>query len=291
MVELLVVMAIMAMIGMITYPFFTNYQFQAIKELNKSDLDDRGNRVLNFIAEEIRETGFGVGALPKFADDSQISIGGTTFAASIVATDGGASGEDSLSILKARSFFQRLSVSVSAGVGDTTISLSRALTAGEIDPTASALSGVVFENHKSMYRVTAILTGPSRITLAQPLAEPVSAGTEVLGVRAVSFSLGGGNLTYNNFIDPAETLLSGVDGLQFSYLDVGGGAESNTPGASEDVRGIRTSVLARAPRTDKGFNNTDPYDNIANRDDYGPFNDGFRREEFSRLVEVKNNAY
>ncbi|WP_020674717.1 PilW family protein [Geopsychrobacter electrodiphilus] len=308
-VELLVVMALMSIISLITYPFFINFQFQSLSQINKSDLNDRANRLLNYLAEEVQETGFMVTSVPHNGDGTtfQIKHGASleTFSQSIRVEDV-AGGNDRLDILKAVSFFPPLVVTeVDAGPPHK-VKINRPPDYNvEINDAAGVnailtRNQVIFENHKKIYRVIDIasdspdldLDGDGHkdrfLTLVQALAEPVPLGSEVLGVRVLGFFVDAGGLRADNYVT-SQVLDKDIDGLQFEYFMKDGSTSAAPIGAAiENIRGIRIALLVRATRTDKNYVNTTIY-TLGNRS-YGPYGDGFRRVAVERLVEVKNYA-
>jgi len=308
-VELLVAMSIMSIISLIIYPFFTRFQFQGLSQINKCDLNDRANRLLSYLAEEVQETGFLVTSVPRNADDSAFQIkygaGLVSFNHSIQPTDV-AAGNDRLDILKAVSFFPPQIVTASQSGPPVKIKINHPPDyATEINDAAGVnvvlpRNQVVFANHKKIYRVTNIAADSPDVdtdgdghrdrllTLAQGLAEPVPLGSEVLGVRALGFYIDGSGLRVDDYVS-AEVLDSEVDGLQFEYFMQDGSTLAAPGGAAiENIRGIRIGLLVKADKPDKDYLNSATYA-LGNRT-YGPFNDGFRRVVVERLVEVKNYA-
>ncbi len=307
-VELLVSVAIMSIISLILYPFFTTFQFQSLSEINKSDLGDRANRLLDYLAEEVRETGFLVTSIPRYGDDTTLKIKHfsdvLTFSSSIVTGDV-AGGNDSLDVIKAVSFFPRISITEVIAGSPQKVKINRPPDYGtEINNAGSnqalARNNVIFENHKKIYRVNGIaadspdidVDGDGRrdrlLTLQQTLAEPVPVGTEVLGVRAVRFFIDSKGLRSDDYVT-SGVLDSNVDGLQIRYfMSDGSYVDAPTGSAIENIRGVKIYLLVRSGKPDRGYVNAATY-TLGSRA-YGPYNDGFRRVQVERLVEVKNYA-
>ncbi|MCF6179801.1 MAG: PilW family protein [Geopsychrobacter sp.] len=308
-VELLVVMALMSIISLIIYPFFTTFQFQSLSQINKSDLNDRANRLLDYLAEEVQGAGFLVTLVPRNGDDTAFQIKHAanlvTFNQSILVGNL-IGGDDRLDILKAVSFFPPLVVTAVDPGPPQKVKINRPPDyATEINDAAGVnvsltRNHVVFENHKKIYRVKDVAADSPNtdidgdghrdrlLTLVQPLTEPVPLGSEVLGVRAMGFFVDTGGLRADDYVSSA-VLDRDVDGLQINYFMQDGSSIAAPSGAAiENIRGVRISLLVRANRPDKGYVNSATY--LLGSRSYGPYDDGFRRVAVQRLVEVKNYA-
>ncbi len=307
-IELLISVAIMAVISTIIYPFFTTFQFQSLSEINKSDLGDRANRLLDYLAEEVRETGFLVTSVPRYGDDTVLSIkhfsSPLTFSNSIVVGNT-AGGNDSLDLVKAVSFFPRISVTEVITGTPQKIKINRPpdYTSEINNPGANqvlARNNVIFENHKKIYRVTGVaadspdidVDGDGRkdrlLSLYQTLAEAVPVGTEVLGVRAVRFYVDSQGLRNDDYVT-AGVLDSNVDGLQIKYFMANGSyVDAPVTADIEKIRGIKIYLLVKAGKPDRHYVNSTTYS--LGGQSYGPFADNYRRVLVERLVEVKNYA-
>ncbi len=89
-----------------------------------------------------------------------------------------------------------------------------------------------------------------------------------------------------------------IEAIEFIYLDSSGtdlGDPTSTPpgtvpaGAQADIRSIQVSILARAGKPDRKFTNTityTPASGVANN--WGPYNDNFRRRLLITTVKCRN---
>ncbi len=289
-VEILVVTAILSVIGVIIFPFFTSFQDQSLSVLNKNDLQDQAQRVMNYLAEEIREAGFLVSSIPLYADDTSFDNGAISPGSSIVPAEG--ADNDSLTLVKGQSWFPPLSLANAAAAGATTVFLNRDAASEIIGQNGAAvLNNIIFENQKKIYRVIGV--NAAQLTLGQGLAEPASRGTEVLLARAHRFGVDDNdNLIYEDFEHGNEVLASSVDGLQFQYQlkDKDGFHDPTSPGFDPDeIRGVKIHLLVRSERVEKNYTNSEKY--TLGAKEYVPFDDSFRRVNLERLVEVKNYAF
>ncbi len=305
-IEVLLAMAIMGVLAAFVLPSLFHVQNQGIAALAGNDLTDRAARLGRFVAEEVRMAGFMVGprpgnpagAVPTL--DHPSAGGGISFPTAIL-PDNRDDGNDSVTFLKARSFFPRLEVAA-VQAGDL-IELDDLRSDTQIDAAnaTSPYSWVVFENHKVLYQVRERNAAADTLRLAADLREPPAPGNEVFGVRPVRFFVepdGAGRsvLRYDTFA-MKETIDPGVDGMQVEYLtvnDAGGVAWKEDPARPERIRAVRIHLLVRALTAERGFRDgTDYSQRMGPRvlpETYGPYNDGFRRMVVTELVEVKNNG-
>lgn len=298
-VELLVAMVIAALVGSMILQTVIGFQSRILAEISRNDLQDRAERLIRFLASDIRNAAFLLGAVPQRADGSPLSLVHDSLAGdplealpfSILADDN--TGEDDrLTIVKAVSFAPPLRLVQPGLSGETGLVLNRRPNRGpgstrELQPAPEAINHLVLANHRVCYAVQ--LAGLT-LQLNQPLLEDVPVDTEVLGVRAYTYLLdpfaGSKRLRRDDFTSRA-ILDNAVDGLQFEYL-LDDGSLVNLPARPQDVRGVRISLLVRDLRTDQSYSNETVY-TLGNQT-YGPFRDHHRRSLVSQLVEVKNHG-
>jgi len=297
-VELLVAMTIASLVGAMILQMVFGFQSRVMAEIGRNDLQDRAERLIRFLANDIREAAFLVGPVPRQANGDPLtlvhdSLAGNpleTLPSAIIAGD--LADDDVLTIVKAVSFSPRLLLQQSALAGDDTLLLNRRPnrspgSSRELLPAPEAINQLVLDNHDSCYPV---LTVDSGLQLDLPLQEGVPAGTEVLGVRALNYSLdpfaGSHRLRRDDFTS-RDILDDAIDGMQFEYL-LDDGTLAHAPADIRRVRGIRINLLVKGLRPDQSFFNDNSY-TLGNRT-YGPYRDHFRRQLVTRLVEVKNHA-
>lgn len=299
-VELLVAMALAALVGTIVLPAVFTLQARGLAEVSRNDLQERASRLLRFLGEDLRTTAFQVGATPRRATgeppvvvhDSLSGNPAETLVQALLPEDGGLSGDDALTIVKAESFFPPLYLSQPAAVGAVTLRLNRAPnqppgSSREIRPAPEAISHVVLANHRACYPVG---SAGQTLQLLDGLAVPAPAATELFGLRARRYHLspsGGFIRLRSDDFTSDEILDDAVDGLQFEYL-LADGRIIDAPAEPAAVRGVRVSLLVRDLRPDRDYRDRDIYQ-LGNRS-YGPYHDPFRRIVVSEVVEVKNHA-
>ena len=112
-VELLVAMAIASIVGAMILQLVFNYQSRVFAEIGRNDLQDRAERLIRFLANDIREAGFLVGAKPKASDGQPLSLVHDSLPGNpleilpdaIIAVDD--ADNDRLTIVKGVSFYRR----------------------------------------------------------------------------------------------------------------------------------------------------------------------------------------
>ncbi len=298
-VELLVAMTLAAIIGTMILQLVIDFQSRILTEISRNDLQDRAERLIRFLASDIRDAAFLLGPVPQVAGGTSLalvhdSLSGDpleTLPFSILADDR-SNDDDRLTIVKAVSLAPTLRLAQPVLVGETALVLNRRPNRSpgstrELQPDPEAINHLVLANHRLCYAVQLVdLT----LQLNQPLVEGVPVGTEVLGVRAYSYQLdpftNSNRLRRDDFTSRA-ILDDAVDGMQFEYL-LGDGSLTHQPVRPQDVRGVRISLLVRDLRPDRNYTNETIY-TLGNRS-YGPFRDHYRRSLVSELVEVKNHG-
>ena len=298
-VELLVAMAIASIVGTMILQMVIGYQSRILTEVSRNDMQDRAERLIRFLANDIRDAAFLLGAVPQLADGAPLTLIHDSLAgdpaevlpSSILAVDS-STADDRLTIVKAVSFSPPLRLVQPGLVGEDFLVLNRRPnrspgSSRELLPAPEAISHLVLANHRICYAVHA---AGLALELNQPLVKDVPVDTELLGMRACTYLLepfsGSKRLRRDNFTS-RDIIDNAVDGLQFEYL-LADGSLVDQPVRPEDIRGVRINLLARDLRSDRNYVNTTVY-TLGNRN-YGPFRDHYRRHQVSRLVEVKNHA-
>lgn len=297
-VELLVAMGLAALAGTILLPAVFTLQARSLAEVSRSELQARAGRLLRFLGTDLREAAFLVGATPRRATgsapvlvhDSRSGDPAETLVFALLPEDGGAAGDDALTMVTAESFFPPLSLEQAAEAGATVLYLDRRPnqapgSSREIRPAPEAISHVVLANHRACYPVG---VAGQALQLLEGLAVPAPSATELLGLRAHRYYLarsgGFGRLRCDDFTSD-EILDDAVDGLQFEYL-LADGRLVDLPEDQRTIRAIRLSLLVRDLRADRDYHNNAVY-RLGNCS-YGPYNDAFRRIVVHEMVEVKN---
>ena len=264
-VELLVAMGLAALVGTIVLPAVFSLQARSLAEVSRADLQERAGRLLRFLGDDLRTAAFLVGTAPRrpggaapvVVHDSLPGDPPETLAQALLPEDGGAGGDDALTIVKAESFFPPLRLSAAAGGEAVTLRLDRRPNQApgstrEIHPTPEAVSHVLLANQRICYPVGSV---SQTLQLLDELAEPAPAATELLGLRAHRFHLspadGSHRLRCDDFTSD-EILDDAVDGLQFEYL-LADGRTVDFPEDARTVRGIRLSLLVRDLRPERDY--------------------------------------
>lgn len=298
-VELLVAMTIASIIGTMILQMVINFQSRILSEISRNDLQDRAERLIRFLAGDIRDAAFLLGPVPQVAGGTSLalvhdSLAGDPLEAlpfSILADDGNGA-DDRLTIVKAISFAPPLRLAQPGISGETGLVLNRRPnfnpgSSRELQPAPEAINHLVLANHRVCYTVQ---QADLSLQLNQPLVEDIPADTEVLGVRAYAYQLdpfaNSKRLRRDDFTS-RDILDDAVDGLQFEYL-LDDGSLVSQPASPRALRGVRISLLVRDLRADQGYTNDIIY-TLGNQS-YGPFRDHYRRSLVSQMVEVKNHG-
>ncbi|GEM_PF-1764206 len=299
-VELLVAMGLAGVVAAIVLPAILLFQGRGLAEISRFELRQRAERLLRFLADDVRETAFQVGpapmrpsgAAPLLCHDSLPGNPAATLLSAVLAEDGGAVADDVLTIVKGEPFFPPLRLLHEAATGATLLRLDRTPnqspgSSREIRPAPEAISHVVLAGERYCYPVASV---GRELHLLEGLAAAAAAGSELFGLRVRCFRREatplGGRLRSDDFTSD-EILDDAVDGLQFEYLLADGRVLDQPPDPAA-VRGIRVSLLVRDLRPDPDYRDANTYQ-LGNRR-YGPYHDRFRRLVVSQMVEVKNHA-
>lgn len=298
-VELLVAMVIATVVGGMVLQMVISFQSRILVEVSRNDLQDRGERLIRFLANDIRDAAFLMGARPSLADNTPLTLSHDSLAGdpievlpfSILAQDYDDQ-DDLLTIVKATSFSPPIYLVQPGFVGEDVVFLNRRPNRSpgstrELLPTPEAINHLVFANHPTSYRVR---SADLVLELNQSLRMAVPVDTELLGVRAFSYLLepfsGSKRLRRDDFTS-RDILDDAVDGLQFEYLLKDGSLVDQTH-RPQDIRGVRINLLVRDLRSDRDYLNENVY--TLGNCNYGPFRDHYRRSQLSRMVEVKNHG-
>lgn len=299
-VELLVAMGLAGVVAAIVLPAVFLFQARGLAEVSRGELRQRAERLLRFLADDLRESAFQVGAAPVrpsgtppvLIHDSLPGNPAEVLDFAVHAEDGGSGDDDVLTIVKGEPFFPPLRLRQAAAAGASTLLLDRTPnqppgSSREIRPAPEAISHIVLSGERFCYPVGSV---SQELQLLDGLPVAAPAETELFGMRARRFSreaiAAGGRLRSDDFTSD-EILDDAVDGLQFEYL-LGDGRIVDLPEEPTTVRGIRVSLLVRDLRPDRDYRDTAAY-RLGNRR-YGPYNDQFRRLVVSQMVEVRNHA-
>ena len=299
-VELLISMAISAIIGSILFPALLSFQSAGFAEMDRDDLHKRAERLLRYLANDVRDTALYLGAkrrsatgdAPALTHDSLSGDPLEVLTTALRPESDGGTGHDALTLVKAVSFVPRLALTEPALAGSSVLRLDRRPnqppgSSREILPSPEAINHIVLTNHKCCYPVA---VANQELHLATPLQQAVPTGTELLGVRAHRYFLqthAGSNRLYRDNYTSRDILDANIDGLQFRYL-LRDGTRVDLPVHVVDIRGICIELLVRSRRTQSGALDTNVYQ-LGDRS-YGPFNDHFRRIAVSQLVEIPNHG-
>jgi hypothetical protein len=275
------------------------FQSRILAEISRSDLQDRAERLVRFMAGDIRDAAFLLGSTPRTAAGTPLRLTHDSLAGDPVETlpfallaEDLADADDRLTIIKAVSFAPPLRLAQTAQAGDSSVVLNRRPNRSpgstrELQPAPEAINHLVFASHRRCYPLQ---QAGLEVSLEQPLRETVAAGSEVLGLRACSYvaePFAGSNRLRRDDFTSRDILDEAVDGLQFEYLLEDGGIVDQ-PIDMRTVRGVRINLLVRSLRQDRDYIDSGTY-TLGNRI-YGPYLDHFRRQVVTRMVEVKNHG-
>lgn len=298
--ELLSVLLIAGLVGAIVLPACLAFQSQGVRAIGRNDLHDRAERLLRFLANDIRSAAFQTGPLPRQADGSPLVLVHDSLPGdppeelpfALLPESGGGDRDDALTLVTARSFAPPLTLWFAAEATSSELTLNRPPnqspgSSRELRPAPEAISHLLLANQPGCYPVT---DDSQTLHLEQPLTYGAPAGTEVLGVRAFRYLLepfaGSGRLRRDDFTS-REIVDSAVDALQFQYLLSDGRLVDQVTDPLA-IRGVRISLLVRAVSPDRNHIDLNTY-RIADRN-YGPYRDSYRRLQVSELVEVRNHG-
>jgi hypothetical protein len=301
------------------YPTFSFLQGRMSSINDTEALSERGNRLLDYMAEKIRLTGFIIGSNPciTFCGNPPPCVN------SLDHLEGNP--YDTITFLTAVPIetnaanipYLRITAAAARGATSVTVNTTNVSTS-YLDPNGAnnAKAMVTFDVLKPTYPYginqwngtvyTLSATGGTALTFAgDPLAQDINAQSYVYSVRRYQFSVNatrrlqevGWNSACTNTgetFDLDETLgpgnaWGGVDALQFQYvLSANPGVYVSALGVDDllDVRSVRISLLLRAGFPIRGYKNDTDYQ-------VGPlallkYNDEYKRILLTRVVDVRN---
>lgn len=292
--ELLVAMAVFAGFIALLYPAFTFFKKQSSHVSDKQMLSQRGNQILNYLAEEVKMAGFLVGPA------SNISFCGGSIG-TLNHTDG--ERFDTLDFMtsipverkpdaggfKAGEYFLTISPNdFVSGSSSFLASLSKddMQSSTAIKPTienkGNARSLITFETlspttGKRVYEVADITR--NTVTITGSIDQNIPKNSTVYSVQRIRFSVDGTRqlsrdewgadcgIDTANKIDLTsgnDNMLGGVDGLQYEYFVRGADNRMTvrstiSSGDLENLAAIRIWVLLRAEVPDSGYINDEKY--------------------------------
>jgi type IV pilus assembly protein PilW len=134
-------------------------------------------------------------------------------------------------------------------------------------------------------------------------------GTEIFALQNYVYYIGGDDadstipalrrvtLANNAMVD--ELVVSGIEQIEVEFGvtqtansryfladDINGGHSATGPTDWDNINAVRIWLLARNAKTEAGYTNTNTY-NLSDQT-YGPFNDNFRRQIFTGVVQLRN---
>jgi hypothetical protein len=299
-VELVISMAVAAIIGSLLLAAMLSFQAKTLEEISRDELYKRAERLLRFAVDDLQDTALMIGAVPRTADNNPLVLVHDSLAGdpaeilpgSLLPEYGTSDGHDAVTVLKAVSFSPRLQLNQSESPGATSLSLNRCPnqapgSSRELLPAPEAINHLVLAGQNVCYRILAV---DQTLQVDTGLLQAVAAGTEVLGIRAHRLYLspsGNTNRFYRDDFTAREILDDSVDGLQLQYL-LQDGSLVDAPADPTDVRGIRISLLVRSRKPEQRYLDRRIY-TLGDRS-YGPFFDHYRRTQASALVEIKNHG-
>lgn len=316
-VELMVALTIFLIFMGLLYPTFSFLQGRMSSINDTEALSERGNRLLDYMAEKIRLTGFITGSNPC------ITFCGTPGVNSLEHLEGNP--YDTITFLTAVPIetnaanipYLRITAAAARGATSVTVNTTNVSTS-YLDPNGAnnAKALVTFDVLKPTYPYginqwngtvyTLSATGGTALTFSgDPLAQDINARSDVYSVRRYQFLVNatrrlqevGWNSVCTNTgetFDLDETFgpgnaWGGVDALQFQYvLSTNPGVHVSALGVNDllDVRSVRISLLLRAGFPSRDYTNTAPYTvgNLAGV----VYNDNYKRMLLTRVVDVRN---
>lgn len=326
-IELIISMVIFLFVIGLMYPTFNLIRGQSVFIENMEALNERAQRLVDYMAEDIRMAGFVVGPkenIPYCTDNASTGV-------PVVRLTQDANPYDSLAFITTEPVTIRLTeacqnnnpgywlnttadASVGAGILTTenvTADCILNLKAGAVGSNGSALIALETASYvNNIYTVTQINTGSLQITPSLQITVPsnsmiytvrqyeylVDPNTRELERRFWQNDCGSQAIV----LDEATGQAGGVDALQFEFLVYDAATDSivvqsTPPDDLLSIRGIRIWVLLRSDSPDRDHTDTNTY-NVGTMQNgnpitgvtVGPFNDNFHRVLVNRTVEVKN---
>ena len=313
-IEMMIALAVFGILLVTIYPTFSSVTMH-INELNdKQDLTEKGQRVLDYLSEELRMAGLFVGATPSLtfcasADtNSLVHVDGAPYdriafftSKRITTTENGSP----FLRTTARAASGSNLVSVNA-IGDDVSSITPA--SGGVENAASFITFDTLQPNLGtlVYQVAAFGPTDTKLTLLPALDQNVNALSNAYSVVRIQFDVDVSTkprslrlLRWNKNcgLDPDWLVAShgskhddgGVDGFQVEYLMANGSQQADlAAGDIVKVRAIVLWVLLRADFPAREFVNNSTYTLGQARPVVVAVHDHYRRVLLTRIVEVKN---
>jgi prepilin-type N-terminal cleavage/methylation domain-containing protein len=325
-VELMVAVTIFLILLSLLYPAFSFLQARIVSLNDSEALSERGNRLLDYMAERIRSSGLIIGSNPY------ISFCGKPAVNTMSHTEGDPF--DTITFLAAvpietnTANMPYLRVIAPAGINDTSVRINTTnVSPSFIDPNgaSNAKALVTFDVLKPSYPYglnqwsgtiyTVASMGGGRLVFADDpatpdisenqLAQDINARSYVFAVRMIRFEVNeqrelkevGWNRSCTNSGESldldgssgAGNAWGGVDSLQFQYFlssDPGNPRSGITADDLPALRSVRISLLLRAGFPTRYFINRELY-SVGNLP-ARTYNDPYKRMLLTRSVDVRN---
>jgi len=312
--ELLIAMTIFGIMIAVLYPTLSSVSTH-INELNdKQELTQKGQRVLDYMGEELRLAGLFVGARPSITYCGEADVNALTH------VDGDP--YDTISFLTServrttKKGFPFLKTSASAAKDGSKITVN--VTGNDVSaikPASAARSFITFDTLQPnlgtlVYQVTNWVTTASEFTISPNLDQNVNAQSNAYTVVRKQFVVETAGHPRSLRVTKKKSdcdndndyLISshgvghvngGVDGFQTEYvMDDGTTASTVAPADIVRVRAIKIWILLRADFPAKDYEDRSSYTlGETKQSTVGPFNDRYRRLLLTRTVEVKNVGF
>ncbi len=296
-VELLITMTIFIIFIGLALPTFSFISNKVSEMQTKQALNKKGQRALDYIADELRLAGLFVGGNPNVtfcgegaATNSMMHTAGPLFDSLVFLTS-----EQATTTTSVGNPFLRLTAT--ASTGDTTLTVNEARNADSVivpDPDPSDANGRAFITFDTLaptilnraYRSTIYNNGSTQMTISPALEQAINANSNVYLVvrKRISVSTAAAsarslqivqwnanciaappnNITESNLIHSHDraggTTWGGVDALQFEYILADGTVTGTITNADiTNVRAINIWILLRSDFPEKDFTNATIY--------------------------------
>lgn len=324
--ELMVAVTMFLILICLLYPAFSFLQARITSINDTEALSERGNRLLDYMAERIRSSGFIIGSNPY------LSFCGTPAVNTMAHTEGDPC--DTITFLTTvpvetnTANMPYLRVTAPAGRNDTSVQISTTnVSPSFIDPNGAnnAKALVTFDALKPAYPYglnqwsgtvyTVAFMGGGRLIFADDpatpnvsenqLAQDINARSYVFAVRKIRFEVNaqrelqevGWNRSCTNAGESLDldgssgsgNAWGGVDSLQFQYVLSSDPGNLRSGIMADDLpalRSVRISLLLRAGFPARDYINSESY-KVGNLP-ARTYNDPYKRMLLTRVVDVKN---
>ncbi len=298
-VELLVAMAVFLIILGLMYPTFDMIKEQSVFIEDMEALNERAQRIIDYMAEDIRMAGFVVGPkdnIPYCKGDGLKTVvehtDGTPYDALTFITAEPVEIKNYTDCMQGDSDY-RVYVAANASIGDSTLTLTYDISKQTSGGTkcvsflketsnadVNAQSLIAFETASyvnNLYTIKQITN--KQITLHENLSIAVSQGSPLFVVKRYSYTVNPNERSLRRrywvsstsgcqpediVIDEESGALGGIDALQFEYLYYDPITESivtddEPPSDLTKLRSIRIWLLVRSESADRTYTNTNTY--------------------------------